>query len=83
MSILKTQALNNLWVQTQIYASETGKYKEDDRVSVSFPDLGGQLISGKVAFINPELSDASKVDLIRISIPNLQGLIRPGMLAYI
>jgi Cu(I)/Ag(I) efflux system membrane fusion protein len=83
MSILKTQALTTLWVQAQIYASETGSYKENDPVNVSFPDLGGQLISGKIAFINPELSDASKVDLVRISIPNPQGLIRPGMQTYI
>ncbi|HTF30053.1 MAG TPA: efflux RND transporter periplasmic adaptor subunit [Flavitalea sp.] len=83
MSILKTQALNSLWVEAQLYANETGNYKEKDRVSVAFPDLGGQLIQGKVEFINPELSDASKVDLIRVSIPNLQGLIRAGMLAYI
>jgi Cu(I)/Ag(I) efflux system membrane fusion protein len=83
MTILKTQALNNLWVEAQMYANEAGNYKENDRVSVSFPDLGGQLINGKVEFINPELSDASKVVLIRVSIPNTQGLIRPGMLAYI
>jgi membrane fusion protein, copper/silver efflux system len=83
MSILKTQALSNLWVEAQLYASETGNYKENDRVSVAFPDLGGQTINGEVTFINPELSDASKVDLIRVSIPNPQGLIRPGMLAYI
>ncbi|WP_158995659.1 efflux RND transporter periplasmic adaptor subunit [Mucilaginibacter sp. L196] len=83
MSILKTQALNSLWIEAQLYANETGNYKENDRVSVAFPDLGGQVINGKVAFINPELSDASKVDLIRVSIPNPQGLIRPGMLAYI
>jgi Cu(I)/Ag(I) efflux system membrane fusion protein len=83
MTILKTQALNNLWVQAQIYSNETGDYKENDPVSVSFPDLDGQLISGKVVFINPELLDASKVDLIRISIANPQGLIRPGMQAYI
>ena len=82
-SILKAQALNNLWVEAQIYASETGNYKQNDRVSVAFPDWGGQVITGKVEFINPELSDASKVDLIRVSIPNSQGLIRPGMLAYI
>jgi Cu(I)/Ag(I) efflux system membrane fusion protein len=83
MSILKTQALNNLWVEAQLYASEANSYKENDRVSVSFPDLGGQVITGKVEFINPELSNASKVNLVRISIPNPQGLIRPGMLAYI
>lgn len=83
MAILKTQALNNLWVEAQIYAGETGIYKDNDRVSITIPDLGGQAITGKVEFINPELSDASKVDLIRVSIPNLQGLIRPGMLAYV
>jgi Cu(I)/Ag(I) efflux system membrane fusion protein len=83
MSILKTQALNSLWVEAQLYAGEAGNYKVSDRVSVSFPDLGGQVIAGKVEFINPELSDASKVDLIRISIPNAEGSIRPGMLAYI
>jgi Cu(I)/Ag(I) efflux system membrane fusion protein len=82
-SILKTQALSDLWVEAQIYASETAAYKVNDRVSVSFPDLAGKVIKGRVEFINPELSDASKVDLIRISIPNSQGLIRPGMLAYI
>lgn len=82
-SILKTQGLDDLWVQGQIYASETGNYKENDPVSVSFPDLGGLMINGKVAFINPELSDASKVDLVRISISNPKGLIKPGMQSYI
>ncbi len=83
MMVLKTQGLNNLWVEAQLYAGETGNYKENEPVNVSFPDLGGQIIKGKVAFMNPELSAASKVDLIRIIIPNPQGLIRPGMLAYI
>lgn len=83
MSILKTQALNTLWVEAQLYVGETGSYRVNDLVNVSFPDLGGQMVAGKIEFINPELSDASKVDLIRISIPNPQGLIRPGMLAYI
>jgi Cu(I)/Ag(I) efflux system membrane fusion protein len=83
MTILKTQALNSLWVEAQLYAGETANYKENDRVSIAFPDLNGQVLPGKVDFINPELSDASKVDLIRVSITNPQGLLRPGMQAYI
>jgi len=79
-TILKTQALNNLWVQAQVYANY---FKVNAKVSVSFPDLNGQAIAGKVEFMNPELSDNSKVDLVRVSIPNNQGLIRPGMQAYI
>jgi len=83
MTILKTQSLNNLWVQAQLYASESGTFKENEAVSVSFPDLGGKVMDGKVEFVNPELSDDSKVDLVRVSIPNPQGLVQPGMLAYI
>jgi len=83
MTVLKTQALNNLWVEAQLYASETQNYHVNDKVTVTFPDLNGQVISGRVEFINPELSDQSKVDLIRISIPNPKGLFRPGMQAYI
>ncbi len=83
MPMLKTQALNNLWVQAQLYANETGNYKENARVTVSFPDLNGLVINGKIEFANPELAGASKVELIRVSISNPQGLIKPGMLAYI
>jgi Cu(I)/Ag(I) efflux system membrane fusion protein len=83
MTVLKTQALNTLWIEAQLYASEAGNYHVNDKVNVSLPDLNGQMIAGKVEFINPELSDRSKVDLIRISISNNQGLIRPGMQAYI
>lgn len=83
MTVLKTQALNTLWIEAQLYASEAGNYRLNDKVSVSLPDLNGQIIAGKVEFINPELSDHTKVDLIRISISNNQGLIRPGMQAYI
>ena len=82
-TILKTQALNSLWVEAQLYSGEASNYHVNDRVSVAFPDLNGQVINGKVEFINPELSDQSKVDLIRVSISNPQGLVRPGMLAYI
>lgn len=83
MNIIKIDNLNSLWVEAQLYADETSLYHEGDHVNISFPDLGGKLIAGKVTFINPELSTASKVNLIRISIPNVQKMIRPGMLAYI
>jgi Cu(I)/Ag(I) efflux system membrane fusion protein len=33
--------------------------------------------------MNPELSDDSKVALFRVSIPNENGLIQPGMMAYV
>lgn len=83
MPVLKTDNINDLWVEAQLYASETSDYHLGDVVNVMMPDLGGQAIKGKIDFINPELSGQTKVDLIRVSISNIQGIIRPGMLAYI
>ncbi len=83
MSILKTDNLASLWVEAQLHANETSLYHAGDPVIVSFPDLGGKQIESKISFINPDLSPQSKLNLVRISIPNNQGMIRPGMLAYI
>jgi len=83
MTILKTQRLGSLWVEAQLYGGEAQKLHTGQVVNVSLPDLSGQTVQGKVVFINPELSDASKVDLVRINIVNPQGLLRPGMQANI
>ncbi len=82
MTVLKTQRLGSLWVEAQRYASESGLLKAGQQVTVLFPDLG-LTVKGKVAFMNPELSDQSKVDLVRISVDNPAGQIRPGMQAYV
>jgi len=83
MTILKTQALGSLWVEAQLYGDEAGGLRVGQLINVSFPDLNGQTIQGRISFINPELSDASKVDLVRISITNPQALLRPGMQANV
>ncbi len=83
MTILKAQNLNTLWVQAQLYANETNGFKNNDQVNVSFPDLGGETITGKVEFIDPDLAGGSQVDLLRVSIPNKGTQIKPGMQAYI
>ena len=81
-TVLKTQRLGTLWVEAQLYGGESGALQLNQPVTVSFPDQGLS-VKGKVAFLNPELSDESKVDLVRITIPNSNGKLRPGMQAYI
>ncbi|MGN6181902.1 MAG: efflux RND transporter periplasmic adaptor subunit [Mucilaginibacter sp.] len=82
-TILKATQLNTVWVEAQLYPNEAGDYKIKDAVNVTFPDLGNNIIKGQVDFINPELSENSKVVLVRITVPNTGGLIKPGMQAYV
>lgn len=83
MTILKTQGLGNLWVEAQLYNGEAGTLHLGQAVNVIFPDLGVQRLKGRVSFMNPELSEGSKVDLVRISVTNPQGQLRPGMQANV
>jgi Cu(I)/Ag(I) efflux system membrane fusion protein len=82
MTILKVAGLSSLWVEAQLYSGE-GNYKLHDLATVSLPDLNGMVIKGRIDFINLELSNDSKVELVRVSIPNTAGQIRPGMQAYV
>ncbi|HVW96181.1 MAG TPA: efflux RND transporter periplasmic adaptor subunit [Mucilaginibacter sp.] len=81
--ILKTQGLGSLWVEAQLYSREASMLHPGQIVDVQFPDLGGQTLKGQVSFMNPELSDASKIDLVRISVNNPKGQLRPGMQANV
>lgn len=83
MTILKVAGFGSLWVEAQLYAGEAVSYKQNEAVTVSLPDLNGMVIKGRLDFINPELSNSSKVELVRVAIPNTTGQIRPGMQAYI
>lgn len=83
MTILKTQGLESLWVEAQLYSGETATLHTGQVVNVILPDLDGQTLKGQVSFMNPELSDGSKVDLVRISVANPQGKLRPGMQANV
>lgn len=83
MAILKVAGLKTLWVESQLYSGEAGNYKLYDSVTVSLPDVNSLVIKGRLDFINPELSDNSKVELVRIGIPYNNGQIRPGMQAYV
>jgi membrane fusion protein, copper/silver efflux system len=39
--------------------------------------------AGKISFQNPELNPATRINLIRISVPNKDNELKPGMSAYI
>ncbi|MBK0379231.1 efflux RND transporter periplasmic adaptor subunit [Mucilaginibacter segetis] len=81
--VLRVYQLNRLWVEAQVYTGEIAQYREGDKVKVDIQELPQQGLSGTISFINPELSDDAALTLIRVGIPNPDGLIRPGMQAKV
>ena len=53
-----------------------------EKVSVQIPDLN-ETINGTIDFINPEINPDERLNLVRITIPNNNNQLRPGMPVYI
>ena len=82
-TIMKLADLSTLWVEAQAYASQMGNVRQGTAVSVEFPETPGQVYQGTVEFINPEINPDTRLSLFRVSVPNQQGRLRPGMPAYV
>ena len=82
-SIVRLADLSALWAEAQLYSSQRSYIDPKAIAVVSFPDISGKLIKGKMDFENPELSPDSRINLIRVSIPNPGNQLKPGMSAYV
>ncbi len=81
--IAKLANTATVWAEAQVYASQLSAINKNGTVIVTFPDLPGKTWNGKVEFVNPEISPGTRVNLIRVAVPNQQGQLKPGMPAYV
>lgn len=82
-SIFHLADLSSLWVEGQVYSDYLNFVKNGMTARITFPGLPDKEFNGKISFINPELNTASKINAIRIEIPNKNQELRPGIQAYI
>ena len=82
-TIVKLTGLSSLWAEAQVYASELSGIDLTGTALVQIPDLPGKEWIGKVEFANPEIAADSRLNLIRVTIPNNDGQLKPGMPAYV
>lgn len=75
--------LSTIWAEAQVYTSQMWMINSSSIASVQIPDLGGMELKGKVEFINPEINPDTRINLLRISVPNSNHRLKPGMPAYV
>jgi membrane fusion protein, copper/silver efflux system len=81
--IVRLADLSSLWAETQVYTSQLASIDRNGVAIVHFPELNGKSVSGKIEFVNPEINPNTRVNLVRIIVPNSNNQLRPGMLAYV
>lgn len=82
-AILRLSDLSTLWIEAQVYTSQLAALDRDATATVRLPDLPGKDWTGRVEFVNPEINPDTRINLVRIQLPNAGGLLRPGMPAYV
>lgn len=83
MDIYSLVDFSTVWIEAESYPEDFGKISEGSLAKVSFAEMPNQQFMGPITFMNPELSQSSKVNLIRIELKNNHGMVRPGMQAYV
>jgi len=82
-TVLRLSDLSALWVEAQVYTSQLPALDRGAVAMIRLPDLPGKEWTGKVEFVNPEINPDTRINLIRIQLPNAGGLLKPGMAAYV
>jgi len=82
-TIVKLADMSTLWAEAQVYTSQLSDIDRSGTATVQLPDIEGKEIKGRIEFVNPEINPDTRINLIRVSIPNSGNRLRPGMPAYV
>ena len=81
-TIVRLANLSSLWAEAQVYTSQLSEIDSKGKAIVKLPDLNKE-ISGTVQFMNPEINPDTRINLIRVEIPNEGNQLKPGMPAFV
>jgi Cu(I)/Ag(I) efflux system membrane fusion protein len=82
-TVVRLADMSNLWAEAQVYTSQLADIDRNSMATVQIPDFDGKELKGKIEFINPEINPDTRINLIRISIPNPGNRLKPGMPVYV
>lgn len=78
-AIYRLTDLSRVWVNLEAYESDLPALAIGAEVTFTTEALPGSSFTGTVEFIDPVLDAMSRIARVRVSLPNPDGLLRPGM----
>jgi membrane fusion protein, copper/silver efflux system len=81
-SIVRLADLSSLWAEAQVYTSQLSEIDRNANATIQLPDVGKE-VKGSIEFVNPEINPETRINLIRVSVPNPGNQMKPGMPAYV
>lgn len=82
-TIVRLADLSSLWAEAQVYSSQMSELDKNGTAIVQIPDMPGKEFTGHIEYMNPEINPDTRINLIRVAIPNTSHQLKPGMPAYV
>ena len=77
--IIQLADLSSLWAEAQVYSSQLSTIPHNGMATVRVSGLEVSEYKGRISFANPEVSPNSRINLVRVTIPNPGNKLKPGM----
>ncbi len=75
--------LGRVWVFADVYERDISQVKLGQEARLSVDAIPGRKLAGRVTFVSPTVSDATRTAKARIEFDNAAGLLKPGMYATV
>jgi Cu(I)/Ag(I) efflux system membrane fusion protein len=82
-AIMQLADLSTLWAEAQVYTSQLSSFDKNGTATVQIPDLNNLQLNGRIDLINPEINPDTRINLVRVTIPNMNKELHPGMPVYV
>lgn len=77
--LLELADLSTVWVEADVYEQQLQSVKLGDRVEITVSAIPGRTFQGKVSFIVPVLTGATRTAKVRVELPNPGLQLKPDM----
>lgn len=79
--IYELAGLDRLWLELEAHEQDLPWLAYGQDVTATFEALPGEVVSGQVAFLDPELDPNTRTVSLRVHVHDTTGRLRPGMFA--
>jgi len=83
MSLFTLSDLSSVWIVGELYERDFGAATIGAPVTVTFAAYPDLQLSGKIAYIDPQVKAETRTAQVRVEVPNPKGQLRLGMLAEV
>ena len=82
-SLLTVTDLRHVWVNVALYPDQAPWVGKGNRATLFLPSVPGRVWHGRITYVYPTVDDRSRTVTARLSFPNPDGVLRPGLYASV